>query len=147
MKKCVITSRPEYYLKDQEFVFCNKEYEGFSYFREFEDIEKELESFDKIILCNYFKKVEKKHVEKFKDKLLNIHRSLLPSFKGKGMYGDKVLKLVFNSKEKAGITLHLVDEDFDTGKIIRQVEVLRGKSFEELKNNILVAEKGVIESL
>lgn len=57
----------------------------------------------------------------FKDRILNIHPALLPKFGGKGMYGSKVHKAVKQSKEtKSGLTIHLVNEEYDKGEILFQ---------------------------
>lgn len=57
-------------------------------------------------------------------RVVNIHPALLPKFGGKGMYGDHVHAAVLESGEKkSGATVHYVDERYDEGKIIAQVEV------------------------
>ena len=53
--------------------------------------------------------------------MLNIHPALLPKFGGKGMYGENVHRTVLDSGEKeSGISIHLVNEHFDEGKVIFQ---------------------------
>src|SRR5512133_3962636 len=50
-------------------------------------------------------------------KIINIHPALLPSYGGKGMYGSIVHEAVINNKDKeSGITIHLVNEDYDQGE-------------------------------
>lgn len=57
----------------------------------------------------------------YSDKIVNIHPSLLPKYGGKGMYGDKVHQAVLDAKDKvSGITIHLVNDEYDSGKIIFQ---------------------------
>jgi folate-dependent phosphoribosylglycinamide formyltransferase PurN len=80
---------------------------------------------------------------KFKNRILNIHPALLPSFGGKGMYGINVHTAVLNSCEKmTGATVHYVDEKYDHGKIIlqKQVKVLAGDTPESLQKRVLRTE-------
>lgn len=57
--------------------------------------------------------------------ILNIHPALLPKYGGKGMYGMNVHKAILAAGEKeSGVTVHLVDENYDTGKIIAQERVV-----------------------
>lgn len=59
----------------------------------------------------------------FPDRIINIHPSLLPKFGGKGMYGMKVHEAVKAESEKTtGITIHLVNEHYDEGRIIFQAQ-------------------------
>lgn len=56
-------------------------------------------------------------------KIINIHPALLPLYGGKGMYGSLVHEAVINNKNKeSGITIHLVNEDYDRGEILLQKE-------------------------
>ena len=60
-------------------------------------------------------------VEAFKGRVLNVHPALLPKFGGKGMYGSIVHQAVVEAKEKeSGITIHLVNEEYDKGKVVFQ---------------------------
>ena len=64
-------------------------------------------------------------IQHFPDHILNIHPSLLPKYGGKGMYGIRVHEAVLKSGEKmSGITIHLVNEDYDSGTILFQKELL-----------------------
>ena len=55
---------------------------------------------------------------------MNIHPSLLPKYGGKGMYGMNIHKAVKKNKEtETGITIHLVNKDYDKGKIIFQKRI------------------------
>ena len=79
---------------------------------------------DIIILAGYMKKIPENIVEAYSGRILNIHPSLLPKFGGKGFYGMKVHEAVIKSgEEKTGITVHLVDNEYDTGNIIYQEEI------------------------
>ena len=76
---------------------------------------------DFVVLCGYMKMMEKSVTDKFREKIINIHPALLPSFGGKGMYGINVHKAVINSGVKvSGITIHFVESGYDSGRIIFQ---------------------------
>lgn len=76
---------------------------------------------DLILLAGYLLKIPKELIARFPDRIINLHPSLLPKYGGKGMYGERVHKAVLENKEKySGITLHLVDEEMDHGKILFQ---------------------------
>ena len=74
---------------------------------------------DFIILAGFLWKMPNALVEVFSERILNIHPALLPNYGGKGMYGNFVHEAVINAGEKqTGITIHVVDEKYDNGKII-----------------------------
>ena len=74
-----------------------------------------------IILAGFLLFVPGYLTDAYKDKIINIHPSLLPKYGGKGMHGEKVHQAVVeNNETESGITIHLVDEFFDNGKIIFQ---------------------------
>lgn len=76
---------------------------------------------DLVVLAGYLKKIPSSLIQFFPEKIINIHPSLLPKFGGKGMYGDKVHQAVMAAGEKeSGITVHLVNEIYDDGRIIAQ---------------------------
>lgn len=76
-----------------------------------------------IVLAGFLKKIPKEIIDKYKNKILNIHPALLPKFGGKGMYGEKVHKAVLEAGEKeSGITIHIVNENYDEGEIIFQAK-------------------------
>tara|TARA_X000001036_G_scaffold170239_2_gene161060 strand:- start:833 stop:1405 length:573 start_codon:yes stop_codon:yes gene_type:complete len=82
-----------------------------------------------LILAGYLKLIEKEIIMVYKNKILNIHPALLPNFGGKGYYGDFVHKSVLDANEsKSGITIHLVNEKYDDGKVLFQKEVSIDKS-------------------
>lgn len=59
----------------------------------------------------------------YDNKMVNIHPSLLPKYGGKGMYGDRVHEAVLKAQEKeSGITIHLVNDEYDSGQIIFQAK-------------------------
>lgn len=78
-------------------------------------------SIDAIVLAGFMIKVPDRLIEQYRGRIINIHPALLPKFGGKGMYGMNVHKAVIESGEKeSGITIHLVDEHYDNGKILFQ---------------------------
>ena len=85
-------------------------------------VEKEV---DYIVLAGFLLKLPTKMIEKYSDKIINLHPSLLPKYGGKGMYGNNVHKAVLDTNEKvSGITIHLVNEKYDDGKILFQKKCL-----------------------
>ncbi len=82
------------------------------------------DSIDFIILAGYLKLIPKEILENYPDKILNIHPSLLPKYGGKGMYGIHVHEAVIkNQEKKSGLTIHLVNEEYDKGEIIFQKSI------------------------
>lgn len=94
----------------------------------------ELEKYkpDWIILAGYMKILSKEFVNFYSQKILNIHPSLLPDFPGKNSYEE----IYNNQNAKPGITVHLVDEGVDTGKILAQFKYQKipNESFIDFKN-------------
>lgn len=98
---------------------------------------------DFILLAGYLKLIPLELIQAYSKCILNIHPSLLPAFGGKGYYGMKVHKAVVNSGARfSGATIHLVDEHFDTGRILAQrvVPVLSNDSAEDLAARVLKEE-------
>jgi phosphoribosylglycinamide formyltransferase-1 len=76
---------------------------------------------DYLVLAGFLKKIPLRLIENFPRRIINIHPALLPRFGGKGMYGANVHRAVIESGEKeSGITIHFVDEHYDTGDVIFQ---------------------------
>lgn len=97
-----------------------------------------LHNIELILLAGYMKKIDDKIIHEFRDRIINIHPALLPKFGGRGMYGINVHKSVINSGEKrSGITIHLVDEQYDHGRIIFQKEI----DISQVKNEIDLQER------
>lgn len=79
---------------------------------------------DLIFLAGYLKKLGTLILQTYKNRIFNIHPSLLPRHGGKGMYGINVHKAVLNSNDnETGITIHRVTEEYDSGEIIAQTVV------------------------
>lgn len=83
---------------------------------------------DLIVLAGFLLKIPENLVRAFPNKIVNIHPALLPKYGGKGMYGKHVHQAVFDNKEKeTGITIHLVNENYDEGNVIVQHKVALSK--------------------
>jgi len=93
---------------------------------EFSDSDKfltELKSrkIDLIVLAGFLLLIPPKYISEFS--IINIHPALLPSYGGKGMYGNYVHEAVLNNKDKeSGITIHLVNEQYDRGEHLFQAK-------------------------
>ena len=86
-------------------------------------------------------------IKEYKNKIINIHPSLIPSFCGKGYYGLKVHEAVLERGVKVtGATVHFVDEGTDTGPIIMQkaVQVLQRDTPETLQQRVMEEAEWVI---
>jgi len=76
---------------------------------------------DYIVLAGYLRKIPAALIRHYPDRIFNIHPALLPKFGGPGMYGKYVHEAVLAGKEtETGISIHYVDEEFDSGRIIAQ---------------------------
>jgi len=96
-----------------------------------------------IVLAGYLKMLSPIIVRPFKNRILNIHPALLPSFGGHGMYGHHVHQAVLDYGCKvSGVTVHLVDESYDTGAPVLQrcVPVHEGDTAETLASRVLKVE-------
>jgi len=98
---------------------------------------------DLIVLAGYLSILGKRIVERYKNRIINVHPALIPSFCGKGFHGEKVHQAVLDYGVKiTGATVHFVDEGTDTGPIILQgaVEVHEEDSVEILGKKVLAVE-------
>jgi phosphoribosylglycinamide formyltransferase 1 len=98
---------------------------------------------DGIVLAGYLRLLPESLIQAFRGNILNIHPSLLPAFGGKGMYGIHVHAAVIAAGEKvSGLTVHEVDEHFDTGRIVLQYfhPISQGTDPERLQAEILIRE-------
>ena len=79
---------------------------------------------DLIVLAGFLLKIPLDFTNAFRNKIINIHPSLLPKHGGKGMYGDRVHQSVKDAGDKeTGISIHYVNENYDEGSIIFQAKV------------------------
>ena len=94
-----------------------------------------------ICLCGWLKKLTVP--ERWEGRILNIHPGLLPQYGGPGMYGMNVHRAVLAAGEaESGATVHLVDAEYDHGRMLRQqrVPVLPGDTPEDLQKRVYTAE-------
>ena len=93
---------------------------------------------DLVALAGFLKKLSSEFLDKIAVPILNIHPALLPRYGGKGFYGMKVHKAVFENRDKfSGVTVHLVNSEYDKGKIIKQEKV----NIEECNSAQSIADK------
>ena len=79
---------------------------------------------DLIVLAGFLWKLPEALVKAFPKRIVNIHPALLPKYGGKGFYGEHVHEAVVAAKEaQSGITVHYVNELYDSGEIILQARV------------------------
>ncbi len=79
---------------------------------------------DLLVLAGYMKKVPPAVLHRLKNRVVNVHPALLPSFGGAGFYGERVHEAVVQSRcEFTGVTIHMVNENYDDGQIILQRKV------------------------
>ena len=95
---------------------------------------------DLIVLAGFLVRIPPKMIEKYRNRIINIHPSLIPSFCGVGYYGLKVHEAALKRGVKVtGATVHFVDEGMDSGPIILQkaVEVKPGDTPEILQRRVM----------
>ncbi|RVU53992.1 phosphoribosylglycinamide formyltransferase [Anaerosphaera multitolerans] len=103
---------------------------------------------DFIVLAGYLKTISSKILESYKDRIINIHPSLLPKYGGKGFYGIRVHEAVFKNKdETSGVTVHYVNEEVDGGEIILQetLNISHCKNPEEIAECVLKLEHSTLK--
>jgi len=101
---------------------------------------------DLVVLSGFLKLVPAPVVNRYKNAMINIHPALLPNFGGPGYFGMKVHESVLASGVKTtGVTIHFVDEHYDTGSIIWQekVDVRSDDTLESLAQRVLAVEHRV----
>ena len=114
--------------------------------KEFLDIQIRLldkHGIDLIILAGFLKKLPTEIVDKFKDRILNIHPALLPKFGGKGMHGMAVHRAVIEAGEEySGPTVHFVDNKYDHGEILiqKKIKLNEDETAETLQKRVLEVE-------
>jgi phosphoribosylglycinamide formyltransferase/phosphoribosylglycinamide formyltransferase-1 len=79
---------------------------------------------DLVVLAGYLKRIPPMVIREYASRMINIHPALLPDFGGEGMYGARVHEAVIASGAKeSGVTVHLVDDEYDRGPIVAQWRV------------------------
>lgn len=102
--------------------------------------ELEVAKADLIVLAGFMTILSEKIIEKYPEKIINVHPALIPSFCGKGFYGLKVHEAALEKGVKVtGATVHFVNEIPDGGRIIAQkaVDVLDGDTPEVLQRRVM----------
>lgn len=102
---------------------------------------------DLVVLAGFLVIIPKELVQKYPNRIINIHPSLIPSFCGKGFYGLKVHEEALKRGVKVtGATVHFVDEGTDTGRIITQkaVYIEKGDTPQILQKRVMEQAEWVI---
>ena len=101
---------------------------------------------DLVVLAGYLKRIPPKVINEYAGRIINIHPALLPAFGGEGMYGARVHEAVIAAGvEETGVTVHLVDDEYDRGPIIAQwrMPVDKSDDAESLAARVLNVEHAV----
>jgi phosphoribosylglycinamide formyltransferase-1 len=99
---------------------------------------------DVVVMTGYMKRLGLRVLDAFKDRIINTHPALLPKFGGQGMYDRYVHTAVLAAGEtETGATVHFVEGDYDSGRIIAQVSVpvLSDDSADTLAQRVKTAER------
>ena len=120
----VLTNNPEAYVlqRADNFEIPTHIFDKHEFYQTNEvlDLLKNL-NIDLLVLAGFLWLVPDTILANYPKRIINIHPALLPKYGGKGMYGDRVHKEVLaNGDEESGISIHYVNEKFDTGEIIHQ---------------------------
>jgi phosphoribosylglycinamide formyltransferase-1 len=98
---------------------------------------------DTVILAGYMKQIGPQTLAAYRGRILNIHPALLPKFGGRGLYGKRVHEAVLSAGERVtGVTIHVVDDLYDHGRILaqREVPVREGDTADSLAERVLQEE-------
>jgi phosphoribosylglycinamide formyltransferase 1 len=101
---------------------------------------------DLVVLAGYLKRIPSRVTRAYSGRMLNIHPALLPAFGGDGMYGARVHEAVLASgARETGVTVHLVDAEYDRGPIVAQwrVPVNPSDTLESLAARVLDVEHAI----
>lgn len=114
------------------FVFNPKDYENKVAYEK--EILEKVEDLDYIFLAGYMRILSKDFLEKFRGKVVNIHPSLLPKYKGI----ESIKRAYEAGEEYIGVTIHYVNEEIDGGKILAQdkFKVDYKKSLDEIESQV-----------
>jgi formyltetrahydrofolate-dependent phosphoribosylglycinamide formyltransferase len=105
---------------------------------------------DLVVLAGYLRLVPADVIERYRDRIVNVHPALLPAFGGAGMYGHRVHEAVLASgARESGATVHLVDEVYDRGPVLAQarVPVLPGDTPDRLAARVLAVEHRLLPAV
>lgn len=98
---------------------------------------------DLVVLAGYLKRIPSKVIREYSGRMMNLHPALLPAFGGEGMYGTRVHQAVVASgATETGVTVHLVDDEYDRGPIIAQwrIPVQPSETADTLAARVLAVE-------
>lgn len=112
---------------------------------------------DMIFLAGYMRMLHLSILEKYNNRIFNIHPSMLPKFGGRGMYGMNVHNAVIEACEtETGVTIHRVNVEYDSGEIVAQAkvkvqvddtaEILAARVLEREHEFVVIAGDVIIES-
>ena len=102
---------------------------------------------DLIVLAGFLVKIPEEMIRRYRNRIINIHPSLIPSFCGVGYYGLKVHEAALSRGVKiTGATVHFVDEGMDSGPILLQkaVEVKEGDTPKVLQQRVMEEAEWII---
>lgn len=145
MKLTILTSKPE--INKENFKTINHKKLTLNIIKieqntqNYEQIlTQKLQNPDLIITFEFYKKITQNIINNHKNKIFNIHPTLLPKYGGKGYYADKCITEPLKNKDKqTGITLHTIeDEIYDSGKIILQktTNIEKNETFQTLSKKL-----------
>jgi len=98
---------------------------------------------DIVALAGYLKRIPSSVVREYAGRIINVHPALLPAFGGEGMYGARVHEAVIASgAAESGVSVHLVDDEYDRGPVVAQwrVPVEKSDTPESLAARVLAVE-------
>lgn len=125
-----------------------KDYESVEAFNDEIINELTTRNIDLVVLAGYLKILSKRFIETYKNRIINVHPSLIPSFCGNGYYGLRVHEEAINYGVKiSGATVHFVTEDTDAGPIILQdsIQVEDNDTAESLQKKVLQIEHKLLQ--
>ena len=96
-----------------------------------------------VALAGYLKRIPSSVVREYAGRIINVHPALLPAFGGEGMYGARVHEAVIASgAAESGVSVHLVDDEYDRGPVVAQwrVPVEKSDTPESLAARVLAVE-------
>lgn len=110
----------------------------------------EADAIDLVVLAGWLRLVPAAVVHRYRARMINIHPALLPAFGGPGMYGRRVHEAVIAAGARvSGATVHLVDDEYDCGRILAQwpVPVLPADTPATLAARVLRAEHRILPAV
>ena len=137
------------YKLERELAGCEERKEYVKYKKFLETAPEKLDSYevDLVVLAGFLVVIPPEMIAKYRNRIINVHPSLIPSFCGTGFYGLKVHEGALERGVKVtGATVHFVDEGTDTGPIILQkaVEIEDGDTPEVLQRRVMEQAEWII---